>query len=70
MAESKPSKKTFRKKHLEGKLLVFFYHCSIESVLAYCISTWYADCSAADTRALQRVINTAQKITGYAVRSP
>lgn len=53
-----------RKNNLEEKLLVSFYRCSIESVLAYCITTWYASCSAADRRALQRVINTAQKITG------
>lgn len=34
-----------------------YYLISIESVLAYCLSSvWYAICSAADRRALQRVI--------------
>ncbi|KAK0155353.1 putative RNA-directed DNA polymerase from transposon BS [Merluccius polli] len=58
-----------RKHHLEEKLLVSFYRCSIESVLAYCISTWYTSSSAADKKALQRIINTAQKITGCALPS-
>lgn len=58
-----------RKNHLEEKLLVSFYRCSIERVLAYCISTLYASCSAADRRELQRVINTAQKIIGCALCS-
>ncbi|KAK0151012.1 hypothetical protein N1851_007892 [Merluccius polli] len=51
-----------RKHHLVEKLLVS-YRCSIESVLAYCISAWYTSCSAAEKKALQRIINTAQKIT-------
>ncbi|KAK0131847.1 hypothetical protein N1851_033363 [Merluccius polli] len=50
-----------RKHHLEEKLLLSFYRCSIESVLAYCISTSYTSCSAADKKALLRIINTAQK---------
>ena len=31
-----------RKNNPEEKLLVSFYCCSIESVLAYCVTTWYA----------------------------
>ena len=58
-----------RKHHLEEKLLVSFYRCSIESVLAYCISTWHTSCSAADKRALHRIINTAQKVSGCALPS-
>ena len=53
------------KNHLEEKLLVFFYRCTMESVLA--TSTWYASCSAADQKALQRIINSPQKITGCAL---
>lgn len=53
-----------RQNHLQQKLLVSYYHCSIKSVLMYCISVWYASCSVADRRALQKVINTAQKIIG------
>lgn len=54
--------RVLRKNRLGEKLLMAFYRSSIESVLAYCISVWYAGCSAADRRALQKVINTAQKI--------
>uniref|UniRef100_A0A8C5AV64 Reverse transcriptase domain-containing protein n=1 Tax=Gadus morhua TaxID=8049 RepID=A0A8C5AV64_GADMO len=53
-----------RKNHLERKLLVSFYRSTIESVLTYCITAWYAGSSAADRTALQRVIGTAQMITG------
>lgn len=32
-----------------------------EYILAQCITVWYAGCTAADRKARQRVINTAQK---------
>ncbi|KAI4887106.1 hypothetical protein NFI96_003143 [Prochilodus magdalenae] len=53
-----------RKNNLQEKLLVSYYHSAIESVLTYCISTWYSSCLTAERTALQRVINTAQKIIG------
>ena len=43
--------------------------CSIENVLTYCISVWYTGCSAVHRRALQRVINIAQKITACSLPS-
>ena len=46
-----------RKKHLDEKMLVS-YCCTNESVLAYCISTWYGRL---------KIINTTQKITGCAL---
>lgn len=49
------------KKHLEKRLMVYFYCSAIKSVLVNCFSTWYASCSA-DRKALQGVINTAQKM--------
>lgn len=61
--------RTLKKTNLSGELLVSFYHCSVESVLTYCITAWYANCSAADRRALQRVINTVQKIIGLPLPS-
>jgi hypothetical protein len=41
-----------------------FYSCIIESILTGCITTWYGNCSAFDRKALQRVMYTAQYITG------
>ena len=38
------------------------YSCNIEST--GCITTWYGNCSASDRKALQRVVRTAQYITG------
>ncbi|KAL6479062.1 hypothetical protein MHYP_G00124950 [Metynnis hypsauchen] len=53
-----------RKNNFQEKLLVSNYCSTTESVLTYCISTWYSSCSVAERRALQGVINTAQKIIG------
>ena len=53
-----------RSNHLEEKLLVAFYRSTIESVLMYCITAWFSNCTVADRKNLQRVINTAQRITG------
>ena len=41
-----------------------FFRSAIESTLMYCVTVWYAGCSAVDRRSVQRVINTAQKIVG------
>ncbi len=49
---------------LAQKLLVSFYRCSIESILTYCICVWFSSCTVAERKALQRVVNTAQKIIG------
>ena len=40
------------------------YSCPIVSILTGCINAWYGNCSASDRRALQRVVRTAQYITG------
>jgi hypothetical protein len=38
--------------------------CNIESILTGCITAWYGNCSASDHKALERVLHTAQYITG------
>ncbi|XP_030602654.1 retinol dehydrogenase 16-like [Archocentrus centrarchus] len=48
--------------HLEEKLQVSFYRTTIEPVLMYYVSVWFAACSVADRRALHRVTRTAEKI--------
>lgn len=53
-----------RNNNITQKLLVSFYRASIESILTYCICVWYTSCTVAQRKALQRVINTAQKIAG------
>ena len=40
-----------------------FYRCVVESTLTFSITSWYGNCSAADKKALQRVVKNAQKIT-------
>ena len=40
------------------------YGCTIDYILTGCITAWYGNCSASDRMALQRVMRTAQYITG------
>ena len=56
--------RTLRKNHLSADILGNFYRCAIESILTNCITVWYGNCSVADRKALQRVVKTAQRITG------
>ena len=46
------------------QILKSFYRCTIESILTGCITAWYGNCSASNHKALQRVVRTAQYITG------
>ncbi|KAM9568419.1 uncharacterized protein ACWYII_008827 [Salvelinus alpinus] len=46
------------------EILKRFYSCNIESILTGCITAWYGNCSASERKALQRVVHTAQYITG------
>ena len=46
------------------QILKRFYSSNIESILTGCITAWYGNCSASDRKALQRVVRTAQYITG------
>ena len=46
------------------EILKRFYSCNIERFLTGCITAWYGNCSASNLKALQRVVCTAQYITG------
>ena len=46
------------------QILKKFHSCTIESILTGYITAWYVNCSASDRKALQRVVCTAQYITG------
>uniref|UniRef100_A0A4W5P3B0 Alkylated DNA repair protein AlkB homologue 8 N-terminal domain-containing protein n=1 Tax=Hucho hucho TaxID=62062 RepID=A0A4W5P3B0_9TELE len=49
---------------LSPKTLTNFYRCTIESILSGCITAWYSNCTVHNRRALQRVVRSAQRITG------
>uniref|UniRef100_A0A4W5JW70 Alkylated DNA repair protein AlkB homologue 8 N-terminal domain-containing protein n=1 Tax=Hucho hucho TaxID=62062 RepID=A0A4W5JW70_9TELE len=49
---------------MSPQILKKFYSCTIESILTGCITALYGNCSASDRKALQRVVRTAQYITG------
>ncbi|KAK3556718.1 hypothetical protein QTP70_015089, partial [Hemibagrus guttatus] len=55
--------RALRKNNITQRL-VSFKRCSIESILTYCIGVWFTNCSVAQRKMLQRVINMAQKIVG------
>ncbi|KAI3358299.1 hypothetical protein L3Q82_014676, partial [Scortum barcoo] len=44
-------------------ILCSFYRCTIESILTGCITAWYSSSTALNSKALQRVVKTAQHIT-------
>jgi hypothetical protein len=46
------------------EILKNFYSCTIKSILTGCITAWYGNCLASNGKALQRVVCTAQYITG------
>jgi gmma-aminobutyric acid receptor subunit gamma len=46
------------------QILKRFYSFIIESILTGCITAWYGNYSVSDRKALQRVVQTTQYITG------
>ena len=49
---------------LSPKTLTNFYGFTIESILSFCITAWYGNCTTLKLKALQRVVRSAQRITG------
>jgi hypothetical protein len=49
---------------LATKTLTNFYRCTIDSILSGCITVWYGNCSSHNRKAFQRVVRSAQRITG------
>jgi gmma-aminobutyric acid receptor subunit gamma len=49
---------------LSPKTLINFYRCTIESILSGCITAWYGNCTTLNRKALQRVVQSSQCITG------
>lgn len=47
---------------LPVKLLINFYRSTIESILTYSATVWYASCTAAERHSLHRVVKAAQRI--------
>ena len=46
------------------RILKKFYSCTIESILTGCFTAWSRNCTGLDRKALQRVVRTAQYISG------
>ena len=56
-----------RKANLPTSILTTFYRGTIESILSGAITAWFGNCTAADRKALQRIVRTAEKITGVSL---
>ncbi|XP_055490207.1 uncharacterized protein LOC129696376 isoform X2 [Leucoraja erinacea] len=50
-------------------ILRTFYRGTVESVLTYCINTWYCTCNCSDRKALQRVVRGAERSIGVSLPS-
>ncbi|KAK3570323.1 hypothetical protein QTP86_017168 [Hemibagrus guttatus] len=50
-------------------ILTMFYRGTIESVLSSCITAWLGNCTISDRKTLQRIVRTAEKITGVSLPS-
>ncbi|KAI4904782.1 hypothetical protein NFI96_002045 [Prochilodus magdalenae] len=50
-----------RRAGLGSSVLTSFYRCVVESVLCSSINVWHGSCSAAERKALQRVVKAAQR---------
>ncbi|XP_072558692.1 uncharacterized protein [Paramormyrops kingsleyae] len=53
-----------KKARVSTNVLTSFYRCTVESILTGSVASWYGSCTAQDKKALQRVVKTAQRITG------
>lgn len=49
---------------MDARILSNFYRCTIESILTGCVTAWHGSYTSNDRKALQRVIKTAERITG------
>ena len=56
-----------RRAGLGSSVLTSFYRCAVESVLCSCITVWHGTCSAAEKKALQRVVEAAQRTVGHSL---
>ncbi|KAK3569401.1 hypothetical protein QTP86_027947, partial [Hemibagrus guttatus] len=56
-----------RKAHLPPPILTMFFRGTIKSVLSSCITAWLGTTS--DCKTLQRIVKTAEKITGVSLPS-
>ncbi|KAK1804908.1 hypothetical protein P4O66_019284, partial [Electrophorus voltai] len=58
-----------REAHLPSPIPITFYRGTVESILSSCIITWFGNCTAFDRKTLQRIVRTAEKITGVSLPS-
>ncbi|KAI4898380.1 hypothetical protein NFI96_010195 [Prochilodus magdalenae] len=54
---------------MDPRTLRTSYTCTVESILTGSITTWYGSCTAIERKALQRVVRTAQYITGVSFQT-
>ncbi|KAI4902030.1 hypothetical protein NFI96_009938 [Prochilodus magdalenae] len=58
---------SLKKTGMPARTVRNFHMCIIERILTSSITVWFGNCSAQDRKCLQRVVKTAQLITGTAL---
>ena len=54
---------------MDSVILTNFIRCTIESILASCITVWYGSCTARDRKVLRSVVRSAEFIIGRGRRA-
>ena len=54
--------RVLRKNNVDEELLITFYTSTIQSILLYCNTVWFSNCTVAERQRLQRLVRTAEKI--------
>ncbi len=56
-----------KKVELPIPAMTLFYRGTVESLLTYCISSWFGSCTAEERPNLSRIVRTAEKIIGVSL---
>ncbi len=56
-----------KKVELPIPAMTLFYRGTVESLLTYCISSWFGSCTAEERHNLSRIVRTAEKIIGVSL---
>ena len=51
-----------KKVHVDKSVMSLFYQSIVESVICFCITSWYGNCTCVDKKKLKRIIRCAQRL--------
>ncbi len=56
--------------HIDKTLLIMFYHAYIESVLSFCLVTWYGNLSLKKRKSIDQIAKWASRLIGEPLLTP